>query len=80
MIGGLLAILLAAMAYLATLVVRDVPVAITTGTPNAAGSLASLLYLPVLVALLVVRGRRASLVLLLVANALPLVEAFTRFR
>jgi hypothetical protein len=34
----------------------------------------------VLVALLVARGRPACLALLLVATALPLVEAFTRFR
>jgi hypothetical protein len=79
-LGGLLAILVTTMAFFAGLVVHGVPFAITTGAPNAAGSLAALLFLPVLVALLVVRGRRASLVLLLLANAMPLVEALTRFR
>jgi hypothetical protein len=79
-VGGLLAILLAAIIFFVALALRGVPLAVTTGTPNVAGRVATLLYLPVLVALLVARGRPACLALLLVATALPLVEAFTRFR
>jgi hypothetical protein len=79
-IGGLLAIDLATLAFLTYLVLDDVPVAITTGSPNPAGNLASILYLPVLAVLLVVRGRLASLLLLVVANAIPLLEALTGFR
>ena len=79
-LGGLLAVQLAGIAYLTDLVLAGVELGITTGTPNAAGTIASLLFLPVLVALLFARGPRASLALLLVANAIPLVEALTRFR
>lgn len=79
-LGGLLAIELAALAYGTGLVLEGVPLAITTGTPNAAGNLAALLFLPVIAALILVRSRRATLALLLLANAIPLVEAVTRFR
>lgn len=79
-LGGVLAIELAALAFVVWLAVRGVPIAVTTGTPNAVGSFASYLFLPVLAALALVRGRRASLVLLGVAVAVPLLEALTRFR
>ena len=79
-IGGVLAIELAALAYGSWLMQRGVQLEITTGTPNPVGSVASLLLLPTLAALLVVRGRRASLILLCVAAAIPVIEAATRFR
>lgn len=79
-IGGVLAIELAALAYGSWLMQRGVHLEITTGTPNPVGSVASLLLLPTLAALLVVRGRRASLLLLCVAAAIPVIEAATRFR
>ena len=47
----------------------------TTGTPSAIGNALALSVLPVLVALVIVRGRGASLALLLAANAIPVVEA-----
>ena len=37
-------------------------------------------YLPVLAALTVLRPRRASMALLVLANAIPLAEAITRYR
>ncbi|MFO1141064.1 MAG: hypothetical protein U1E59_01530 [Amaricoccus sp.] len=79
-IGGLIAIDLAAMAYLLSLMRQGVTIGITTGSPNPAGGVAAYLYLPALVALVLVRGRRASILLLVIANAIPLVEAITRFR
>jgi hypothetical protein len=79
-LGGVIAIELAALAFLAWLAAGGVPLGITTGTPNAIGTAASLLFLPVLAALALVRGRQASLVLLALAVAIPLVEALTRFR
>jgi hypothetical protein len=74
-IGGIVAIELAALAYLVWLALSGVPVQVTTGTPSAVGNALALAFLPVLVALVVVLGPRASLALLLAANALPFIEA-----
>jgi hypothetical protein len=79
-LAGLIAIELSAMAFAAWLGLGGVPLQITTGTPNALGWVASALFIPVLVALLLVRRRNASLALLAVAVAIPVVEALTRFR
>jgi hypothetical protein len=79
-VGGLLAIELSATAYLARLEYEGEQIAITTGDMNPVGLVAAFLFLPALVALLVVRGSRASLALLLLANGALLVEAATRFR
>lgn len=79
-LGGVIVIELAAMGFVAWLAFRGVPLAVTTGSPNPLGTFASYLFLPVLAALVLVRGRRASLVLLGVAVAIPLIEALTRFR
>lgn len=79
-LGGVIAIELAFIAFATWLAIGGAPIAITTGTPNPIGAFAAYLFLPVLVALVLVRGRRASLVLLGVAVAIPLIEALTRFR
>jgi hypothetical protein len=79
-VGGLLAIELSAFAYLTGLALDGERLAVTTGDFNSVGMIAANLFLPILVALLLARGPRASLALLLLANGALLVEAATRFR
>lgn len=79
-VGGLLAIELSAFAYLARLELAGEQLAITTGDQNRVGMVAAYLFLPLLLALLVARGPRASLALLVLANGALLIEAATRFR
>lgn len=79
-IGGLMAIELAALAYLVALALNGFTIQVTTGTPSAISNALALSGFPVLVALAIVRGRGASLALLLAANAIPVVEALVGAR
>jgi len=80
-IGGVLAVNLATIAFLTTLsVVAGVTFRVTTGDSNAISTAAAWAFLPVLIALFATRSRRASLVLLITANALLLSEALTHGR
>ena len=80
-IGGLLAVYLALIAFGTFVVVEDGEAALAqTGRPNPAGTAASFALLFLLVALLLARGRRTNLVLLVLANVALLVEAFSLSR
>lgn len=78
-VGGLLAVNFVLLGF-ATFIVAEGSELARTGRDSALGTAASFAFLPLLVALLFVRRSGASLVLLLLANAALLFEAFTRAR
>lgn len=79
-VGGLLAVNLATLAFALGVVLMGADLARTTGTQNLWANVAAQLFLPILVALLVVKGKRAHLGLLIAANATLLVQAITLAR
>lgn len=78
-VGGLLAVNFVLLGF-ATFIVAEGSELARTGRDSALGTAASFAFLPLLVALLFVRRSGASLVLLVLANAALLFEAFTRAR
>lgn len=79
-IGGLLAVNVVVLAFAFALLTSGVELHPVSGTRNPVADAAALLYLPTLTALLFVKGKRLSLVLLVVANGCLLVEAITMAR
>lgn len=79
-LGGLLMVNVATITFAAALIYTGTQITNTTGSRNLPSDLASFAFLPLLVALLVTKGKRTALALLLLANAALLIEAVTLSR